>query len=212
MLIHSFPLRTYPGLFYLILILFFFFYLLFCALFFLFFFFFQAEDGIRDLIVTGVQTCALPIYLRCAGRPSRGAVPAGLEEQPRRHPRHPVSHCLGRAAVAHPLARRPTTRSAPGTGPRLTRRGAGPVGGCRNETEPGPRCPDRSEGDRDPHRAALHGRRVHPYLLADVATCRGSLVLPPGSNHHAAATAGPEAAQHRSDPVLPRAGHRPSNS
>src|SRR2546428_8098443 len=28
---------------------------------FVFFFFFQAEDGIRDLIVTGVQTCALPI-------------------------------------------------------------------------------------------------------------------------------------------------------
>src|SRR2546421_768191 len=27
------------------------------------FFFFQAEDGIRDLIVTGVQTCALPISL-----------------------------------------------------------------------------------------------------------------------------------------------------
>src|SRR2546430_5918905 len=31
-----------------------------CA-FLLFFFFFQAEDGIRDLTVTGVQTCALPI-------------------------------------------------------------------------------------------------------------------------------------------------------
>src|SRR5699024_11451634 len=29
---------------------------------FLFFFFFQAEDGIRDRNVTGVQTCALPIY------------------------------------------------------------------------------------------------------------------------------------------------------
>src|SRR5204862_4101592 len=28
-----------------------------------FFFFFQAEDGIRDLYVTGVQTCALPISL-----------------------------------------------------------------------------------------------------------------------------------------------------
>src|SRR5256886_10859021 len=28
------------------------------------FFFFQAEDGIRDLTVTGVQTCALPIYYR----------------------------------------------------------------------------------------------------------------------------------------------------
>src|SRR5207302_4447817 len=28
------------------------------------FFFFQAEDGIRDFHVTGVQTCALPIYYR----------------------------------------------------------------------------------------------------------------------------------------------------
>src|SRR5260370_38778408 len=39
----------------------------------LFLFFFQAEDGIRDSSVTGVQTCALPIYLRHSyfcGRPS----------------------------------------------------------------------------------------------------------------------------------------------
>src|SRR5216683_4294580 len=40
------------------------------------FFFFQAEDGIRDLIVTGVQTCALPISLESADeekqRPSAG--------------------------------------------------------------------------------------------------------------------------------------------
>src|SRR5438046_7150861 len=28
------------------------------------FFFFQAEDGIRDWSVTGVQTCALPIFAR----------------------------------------------------------------------------------------------------------------------------------------------------
>src|SRR2546429_7543076 len=32
--------------------------------FFFFFFFFQAEDGIRDVAVTGVQTCALPIFAR----------------------------------------------------------------------------------------------------------------------------------------------------
>src|SRR5437762_11316655 len=31
----------------------------------IFFFFFQAEDGIRDTSVTGVQTCALPIYRLC---------------------------------------------------------------------------------------------------------------------------------------------------
>src|SRR2546430_9613300 len=35
------------------------------------FFFFQAEDGIRDLTVTGVQTCALPIF-PCARCPCRG--------------------------------------------------------------------------------------------------------------------------------------------
>src|SRR2546421_12629994 len=32
-----------------------------------YFFFFQAEDGIRDLIVTGVQTCALPISRLAVG-------------------------------------------------------------------------------------------------------------------------------------------------
>src|SRR5688572_32040071 len=37
-----------------------------------FFFFFQAEDGIRDLTVTGVQTCALPIFLRLLLRGDRG--------------------------------------------------------------------------------------------------------------------------------------------
>src|SRR5205809_1766133 len=52
-----------------------------CELFhccFFFFFFFQAEDGIRDVAVTGVQTCALPIWIRShrgraggRGRPAR---------------------------------------------------------------------------------------------------------------------------------------------
>src|SRR5256884_5263611 len=32
-------------------------------------FFFQAEDGIRDVAVTGVQTCALPISMACSLRP-----------------------------------------------------------------------------------------------------------------------------------------------
>src|SRR2546421_9482286 len=42
-----------------------------------FFFFFQAEDGIRDLIVTGVQTCALPISVDALGSVHRAV--AGLE-------------------------------------------------------------------------------------------------------------------------------------
>src|SRR2546429_3825530 len=43
-----------------------FFLMIYCVVlrfFYRFFFFFQAEDGIRDVAVTGVQTCALPIYL-----------------------------------------------------------------------------------------------------------------------------------------------------
>src|SRR5256884_7670776 len=39
----------------------------------LFFFFFQAEDGIRDVAVTGVQTCALPIYKAREEHDARGA-------------------------------------------------------------------------------------------------------------------------------------------
>src|SRR2546429_4482267 len=40
-----------------------------------FFFFFQAEDGIRDVAVTGVQTCALPI---CGVASPGGALPRPL--------------------------------------------------------------------------------------------------------------------------------------
>src|SRR3712207_8227534 len=52
------------------------------------FFFFQAEDGIRDIGVTGVQTCALPIC------PLRAAAPArGLRRRP-----HGLRHRLHRPA------------------------------------------------------------------------------------------------------------------
>src|SRR2546430_17709492 len=83
-----------------------------------FFFFFQAEDGIRDLTVTGVQTCALPI---CAVR--RGSEPGRtLGREPRRR-------CAGsRSAQARAftipcstaLDAAPTTRST--TAPSLTNR------------------------------------------------------------------------------------------
>src|SRR5258707_11013305 len=39
-----------------------------------FFFFFQAEDGIRDIGVTGVQTCALPISCRLSNSRSASVV------------------------------------------------------------------------------------------------------------------------------------------
>src|SRR3712207_9583052 len=41
-----------------------------------FFFFFQAEDGIRDIGVTGVQTCALPISRRWSAGETGGVPPS----------------------------------------------------------------------------------------------------------------------------------------
>src|SRR2546425_7480887 len=46
------------------------------------FFFFQAEDGIRDKLVTGVQTCALPISTRqakCAAENIAAAIRGGAK-------------------------------------------------------------------------------------------------------------------------------------
>src|SRR3712207_9575624 len=42
----------------------------------MFVFFFQAEDGIRDIGVTGVQTCALPIWVWTPRRSRTSARPA----------------------------------------------------------------------------------------------------------------------------------------
>src|SRR5437763_6060156 len=48
-----------------------------------FFFFFQAEDGIRDTSVTGVQTCALPISVHAPVPRARPDAEGLLARQPR---------------------------------------------------------------------------------------------------------------------------------
>src|SRR5438445_2599416 len=54
----------------------------------MFFFFFQAEDGIRDIGVTGVQTCALPISgdadRRRRGDPHHPSLPVAAREESER--------------------------------------------------------------------------------------------------------------------------------
>src|SRR5205823_7171119 len=76
------------------------------------FFFFQAEDGIRDKLVTGVQTCALPIWDPPGGVPHRRleqrsqslervvVLSAGREGtgDPARGPGGPAASPAGRAA------------------------------------------------------------------------------------------------------------------
>src|SRR5246500_5871333 len=53
--------------------------------FFFFYFFFKAEDGIRDLTVTGVQTCALPISsaISCKSRFSARTISRANSRSPR---------------------------------------------------------------------------------------------------------------------------------
>src|SRR2546430_7602077 len=65
-------------------------------------FFFQAEDGIRDLTVTGVQTCALPILFLFWWRPSP---PLAAGHWPDRHRRS----ARARSFRVHRMTERSTT-------------------------------------------------------------------------------------------------------
>src|SRR5256885_5107458 len=73
------------------------------------FFFFQAEDGIRDYKVTGVQTCALPIFdgLRVHESQILGRVGEGFRYAQVRLAPARLTHCmrwLGAARRAHDIA------------------------------------------------------------------------------------------------------------
>src|SRR2546422_11734143 len=93
-----------------------------------FFFFFQAEDGIRDVAVTGVQTCALPISgpagWRARARPPRGT-PATAGRPPA-----PGSRETDRAWDAR-------ARGRAGGGPRrATAAAGGPAAGAPRTSRP----------------------------------------------------------------------------
>src|SRR5438046_10664396 len=105
-------------------------------------FFFQAEDGIRDWSVTGVQTCALPISALLR---DRGAAD--------RRPQHPR------------LPRRPARHSDRGAGGRSEERRVGKE--CRSRWRTGHYTKKRTETDKRPRVKALvewrtnaHGERT----------------------------------------------------
>src|SRR2546423_5600386 len=56
-------------------------------------FLFQAEDGIRDKLVTGVQTCALPIWNTCGCDVRRGEAEAAGQLTAPLPPRPPPDFC-----------------------------------------------------------------------------------------------------------------------
>src|SRR3989449_10778689 len=73
------------------------------------FFFFQAEDGIRDVAVTGVQTCALPIFNPGEGGEGAGRVTRSGSEgiRPRRAGLGGPGPRLGRSERREVVARVP---------------------------------------------------------------------------------------------------------
>src|SRR5438034_11480549 len=89
---------------------------------FFFFFFFQAEDGIRDHCVTGVQTCALPICplspgprpgpgaARAAGTAAAGRLPVGAI---RSEERRVGKECRSRWAPDHEKKKQTGRREQP---------------------------------------------------------------------------------------------------
>src|SRR2546430_3585907 len=109
----------------------------------LFVFFFQAEDGIRDLTVTGVQTCALPISTPGAPRAGRGAPrprdePPELRSGPDQLPRAVPGV---RPAVPHPRRRRRIWAAPPVADLGAAGRGRAPPLGTTLAPRPPPTCP-----------------------------------------------------------------------
>src|SRR3712207_7655168 len=98
-------------------------------------FFFQAEDGIRDIGVTGVQTCALPIWR--PGSPGGSAVRTAAGS--RRSSARPVAVAVAAAGAAD-------------------RRG-GPPPSSANRGPARPTCRDRKRGVEG-KRVELGGRRI----------------------------------------------------
>src|SRR5256886_16117114 len=108
---------------------------------FFFFFFFQAEDGIRDLTVTGVQTCALPIcrsgWRRTSGtcgRPPTGSSRIPPAERTRCGSR---PHCTGSGSGWGTIGERARASG---------RHSRGPAGGAPRGGGGGPPSPGRRRG------------------------------------------------------------------
>src|SRR5690606_39476174 len=96
-------------------------------------FFFQAEDGIRDFHVTGVQTCALPIFVGAADRAGDGGT-APHERQrgaegDRRSSTGSCGRSTGTAVIWTGSSSSPTVTSLSSPGTFVT--GGSPLTSCR---------------------------------------------------------------------------------
>src|SRR5207342_417822 len=142
-----------------------------------FFFFFQAEDGIRDFHVTGVQTCALPI---CGARQRSGeAGERGERHRPNTLPGHAHLPAV-RRQTATPQQTYETPAGLPRSGRNTpmsikTRQGdrTPPAAGDRRSCAGCPRCPRRSAA------WAPRGRAARSRTPSSSRSRRGSGTSPP---------------------------------
>src|SRR2546429_1781925 len=95
------------------------------------FFFFQAEDGIRDVAVTGVQTCALPISCRRSDPASRRTATLPRAVSHPDYDRRP--RILTRSTARHEVVRVAGLPGCPGS-PRSEERRVGKE--CRSRWSP----------------------------------------------------------------------------
>src|SRR5690606_29155321 len=103
-------------------------------------FFFQAEVGIRDFHVTGVQTCALPIYTILGQKPRKRRFSA--ERPPRQRPNSP------RRTAARPTSSvRPRSATTARSRRRPCRDGSAAAAGWPPSAPP-PDCPPSALPDR----------------------------------------------------------------
>src|SRR5207244_10644183 len=75
------------------------------------FFFFQAEDGIRDDLVTGVQTCALPISRTARSSQTAPIFSAAILASPILRALNLISPGRARSASPSPFTRKPSSAS-----------------------------------------------------------------------------------------------------
>src|SRR2546422_6183292 len=147
-----------------------------------FFFFFQAEDGIRDVAVTGVQTCALPIS-RPESAPRAGGSGVGAGGSLAAEGREMITRWL----PAHAISRQsPHTHSRISEPAAHRDRDADPVGTLRyrDPTEGGaapqhgdgesgafvhPRCVQRVEHARCDNAGVREQDRVYPHAVVGFA-------------------------------------------
>src|SRR5207302_8051327 len=97
-----------------------------------FFFFFQAEDGIRDFQVTGVQTCALPISLLASIARLAERATAGVNSDPSADQRYMALEMLSSNAAKVEAALNLATENG---FRRSEERRVGKECGCREEGE-----------------------------------------------------------------------------